>query len=143
MIELFSDYITIQKIWERFLSGELMESVVTRLTHRVDDSFIEIWNGSKIPKGIKILAQEKFAMMLKDPTIVELKKLSQVSDQYHEDIWQAKINDGWRALAIRRSNVLQWYWIGPRERLNNFSFPKPKGSFKGVKTGIQRPLEIR
>jgi len=173
-MESFRDYIILLEIWDEFLAGEdltyLVESKrreeeenegepkqkqprqgpLNRFTHRTTEDWNKIWNSHKIPDLIMAIAREKFAKMVIDPSQIELKKLNQNALQNQNlppkhEIWQAKIHDKWRALAVKSGNVFCWQWLGPRELLNDFAkMPRLKPCLMGEKTNRQqRPMEVR
>lgn len=76
--------------------------------------------------------------MIQDPVMVELKPID-----FWPGVWQAKINREYRALAMKEGSVFVWYWIGPREELNQFKSFQPPGTMtlpQRTFTGMQQPL---
>jgi hypothetical protein len=77
----------------------------------------EFWNLYKrIPRNAQRAADKQFELFRKDPTHPSL-HLKPVGG-----LWSARINDAYRALAVREDDVFYWFWVGPHdqyERLMN------------------------
>ena len=61
-----------------------------------------------LPTSIQQLADEKYALLRRDPRhpSLRLKKLQR------RDYWGVRINDDYRALAFEYEDGLCWFWIG-------------------------------
>ncbi len=74
------------------------------MNHFADPDF---WlHYQQLPKGIRELADQKFALLKSDPrhTSVRLKKVG--------ELYSARVGLHYRALARERPDGLQWFWIG-------------------------------
>ena len=63
---------------------------------------------NSLPTSIQQLADEKYALLRRDPRhpSLRLKKLQR------RDYWRVRINDDYRALAFEYEGGLCWFWIG-------------------------------
>lgn len=59
-----------------------------------------------LPPEIRLLARKNFKLWLRDPRHPSLhfKKVGK--------FWSARVGDDFRALAISRSEGMEWFWIG-------------------------------
>ena len=55
-------------------------------------------------------ADKQFELFRKDPTHPSL-HLKPVGG-----LWSARINDAYRALAVREDDVFYWFWVGPHDQ---------------------------
>ena len=131
---------------EMAIEIDLNEVLNSLYTHRTTPEFNAIWKGKDIPEKVKLLAQGAFTRMLIDPATVDLKHMV---SSFASNVYRAKIGDRWRALAVKKGNTLYWFWIGPRETINNYrgsALQSPNiGNIKprSKPEKKQEPLEIR
>jgi hypothetical protein len=105
---------SIEEVLREYKDGETdLLTEGTTFIHRTTKNFVSLWNASRIPPAIKARAQDVFNKMVQDPQSVDLKKMN-----VEHRVWRVKIQDKWRALAVREGNTFIWFWIGPREELN-------------------------
>lgn len=147
---LFRDFLDPYKLSEiiaRHYEMGLLETVQLDFVHRATKDFVAKFRSIEIPTEVKEKARNVFLATQGDPMRF-LKHLFQSGG----DVWQAKINDKWRALAVKVDNTFVWYWIGPREELNsNKSKAIPNmtninavlTNKKPYEAGQQHPLKVR
>ena len=71
----------------------------------------EFWDLYKsIPRNAQRAADKQFERFRKDPTHPSL-HLKPVGG-----LWSARINDAYRALAVREDDVFYWFWVGPHDQ---------------------------
>lgn len=81
---------------------------------RASEEFWDLYK--RIPRNAQRAADKQFDLFRKDPTHPSL-HLKPVGG-----LWSARINDAYRALAVREGDVFYWFWVGPHnqyERLIN------------------------
>ena len=150
-IEFIAELDTTDKIIEDVRNGLETELLVeaVQYIHRTTPDFRKIWNSGEIPMNVRDASQRVFQQMAVNPLQVNMKTL-ETGTKGNATV-QVKIGDKWRALAAKDGNVLYWYWIGPREELNNFRGTKimqpsiPAARYVGVKypkRPVQQPLRV-
>ena len=75
---------------------------------RASEEFWELYR--RIPRNAQRAADKQFEVFRKDPTHPSL-HLKPVGG-----LWSARINDAYRALAVREGDVFYWFWIGPHDQ---------------------------
>jgi hypothetical protein len=75
------------------------------VTGKADPEFWSCFN--RLPQDIQNIAREKYLLWQEDPfhPSLHFKELT-------PDIWSARINKQYRALARRKGDLLTWFWIG-------------------------------
>lgn len=63
-----------------------------------------------MPENAQRAADKQFDLFRKDPTHPSL-HLKPVGG-----LWSARINDAYRALALREGDVFYWFWVGPHDQ---------------------------
>jgi hypothetical protein len=74
---------------------------------RASEEFWGLYN--RMPRSAQRAAQA-VRTFRKDPThpSVHLKPVG--------GLWSARINDAYRALAVREDDIFYWFWIGPHDQ---------------------------
>jgi hypothetical protein len=75
---------------------------------RASEEFWDLYK--RIPRNAQRAADKQFDLFRKDPTHPSL-HLKPVGG-----LWSARINDAYRALAVREDDVLYWFWVGPHDQ---------------------------
>jgi hypothetical protein len=75
---------------------------------RASAEFWDLYN--RIPLTAQRAADKQFELFRKDPTHPSL-HLKPVGG-----LWSARINDAYRALAVREGDVFYWFWVGPHDQ---------------------------
>ena len=75
---------------------------------RASEEFWDLYR--RIPRNAQRAADKQFELFRKDPTHPSL-HLKPVGG-----LWSARINDAYRALAVREDDVLYWFWVGPHDQ---------------------------
>ena len=77
------------------------------MNHRTTTKFWKRYYA--LPDAIQDLANKNFEILKADPfhPSLHFKELS-----HKENLWSARVGDHFRALAIRESDELYWFWIG-------------------------------
>jgi hypothetical protein len=75
---------------------------------RASEEFWDLYN--HIPLNAQRAADKQFELFRKDPTHPSL-HLKQIGG-----LWSARINDAYRALAVREGDVFYWFWVGPHDQ---------------------------
>jgi len=75
---------------------------------RASEEFWGLYN--RMPRSAQRAADKQFELFGKDPTHPSL-HLKPVGG-----LWSARINDAYRALAMREGDVFYWFWIGPHDQ---------------------------
>lgn len=70
-----------------------------------------------LPPGVQKLAREKYAVWKSDPYHPSLQ-----FEERRNGICVVRVGDRYRALGLRESDVVAWFWIGTHEEYNNFRF---------------------
>ena len=65
-----------------------------------------------LPKTIQQTADKQYKLLLANPrhSSLQLKKVGR--------FWSARVNDTYRALAIKTGNDFIWFWIGEHDEYN-------------------------
>ena len=74
---------------------------------RASEEFWDLYR--RIPRNAQRAADKQFELFRKYPTHPSL-HLKPVGG-----LWSARINDAYRALAMREGDVFYWFWIGPHD----------------------------
>ena len=70
----------------------------------------EFWDRyNDLPEDIQRRADKQFSLFTANPKHPSI-QLKQVGE-----FWSARVNDAYRALAVREENVFTWFWIGPHD----------------------------
>lgn len=70
----------------------------------------EFWHHyDKLPGHIQQRASKQYAIFGQNPHHPSL-QLKPVGE-----FWSARVNDAYRALAVREGNISTWFWIGSHE----------------------------
>ena len=75
---------------------------------RASEEFWDLYR--RIPRNAQRAADKQFELFRKDPTHPSL-HLKPVGG-----LWSARINDAYRALAVREGDVFYWFWVGPHDQ---------------------------
>ena len=75
---------------------------------RASEEFWDLYK--RIPRSAQRAADKQFELFRKDPTHPSL-HLKPVGG-----LWSARINDAYRALAVREGDVFYWFWVGPHDQ---------------------------
>lgn len=75
---------------------------------RASEEFWDLYK--RIPRNAQRAADKQFELFRKDPTHPSL-HLKPVGG-----LWSARINDAYRALAVREDDVFYWFWVGPHDQ---------------------------
>ena len=75
---------------------------------RASEEFWDLYK--RIPRNAQRAADKQFELFRKDPTHPSL-HLKPVGG-----LWSARINDAYRALAMREGDVFYWFWVGPHDQ---------------------------
>ena len=75
---------------------------------RASEEFWDLYK--RIPRNAQRAADKQFDLFRKDPTHPSL-HLKPVGG-----LWSARINDAYRALAVREGDVFYWFWVGPHDQ---------------------------
>jgi hypothetical protein len=75
---------------------------------RASEEFWDLYK--RIPRNAQRAADKQFDLFRKDPTHPSL-HLKPVGG-----LWSARINDAYRALAVREDDVFYWFWVGPHDQ---------------------------
>jgi hypothetical protein len=75
---------------------------------RASEEFWDLYK--RIPRNAQRAADKQFELFRKDPTHPSL-HLKPVGG-----LWSARINDAYRALAVREDEVFYWFWVGPHDQ---------------------------
>ena len=65
---------------------------------------------AKLPVKVQERAQSAFRLWLENPyhRSLHFKKVAAAE----EDVWSVRVGIHWRALGVRDSNAIVWFWIG-------------------------------
>ena len=70
----------------------------------------EFWHCyDALPEHIRKRASRQYEIFGQNPRHPSL-QLKPVGE-----FWSARVNDAYRALAVREGNVFTWFWIGPHD----------------------------
>lgn len=110
-----------------------------------------------LPKEVQEHARRVYDAMERDINSVELKPINRYK-QWNQNVYSVRINDRYRALAMRVNGVFYWYWIGPHreydkqisskyppslpERLKRPSGPSPLPVLPGAKNLVNPPQQV-
>lgn len=61
-----------------------------------------------LPRSTRVLADKNFALLKQDP-----KHPSLHFKRIRDNLWSARVGNGYRALAVEGPDRFQWFWIGP------------------------------
>jgi uncharacterized membrane protein len=76
------------------------------VTHKASRKF---WKShALLPGEIKTAAARAFEQLKRDPQHPSLQFKKLANNPY----WSVRINDNYRALAVRSGDTLVWFWIG-------------------------------
>jgi hypothetical protein len=75
---------------------------------RASEEFWDLYK--RIPRNAQRAADKQFELFRKDPTHPSL-HLKPVGG-----LWSARINDAYRALAVREDDIFYWFWVGPHDQ---------------------------
>ena len=75
---------------------------------RASEEFWDLYN--RMPENAQRAADKQFELFRKDPTHPSL-HLKPVGG-----LWSARINDAYRALAVREGDIFYWFWVGPHDQ---------------------------
>ena len=75
---------------------------------RASEEFWDLYK--RIPRNAQRAADKQFELFRKDPAHPSL-HLKPVGG-----LWSARINDAYRALAVREGDVFYWFWAGPHDQ---------------------------
>jgi hypothetical protein len=83
---------------------------------RASEDFWALYN--RMPRSAQRAADKQFELFRKDPTsFPALEASRRVVERSHQRcISGARINDAYRALAVREGDVFYWFWIGPHDQ---------------------------
>jgi len=70
-----------------------------------------------LPLAIQKLAREKYALWKRDPHHPSLR-----FEERRNSICVVRIGEHYRAVGLRDSEVVAWFWIGTHEQYNRFRF---------------------
>lgn len=73
----------------------------------VTDEFKKRFN--ELPDEVKQLARKAYRLWKSNPAHPSL-RFKEIQAQ--DSIWSIRIGLGWRALGLRRNDVITWFWIG-------------------------------
>ena len=66
-----------------------------------------------LPDAIRAAADKQFALFQTNPRHPSLNV-----EHLHDDLWSARVNLQYRALAYRDGELVNWFWIGPHAEYN-------------------------
>ena len=70
----------------------------------------EFWRRyDALPEHIRNRASRQYEIFAQNPRHPSL-QLKPVGE-----FWSARVNDAYRALAVREGNIFTWFWIGPHD----------------------------
>ena len=70
-----------------------------------------------LPVQVQRLAREKYALWKRDPYHPSLH-----FEERRNGICVVRIGEHYRALGLRESDTIAWFWIGTHEEYNSFRF---------------------
>ena len=75
---------------------------------RASEEFRDLYK--RIPRSAQRAADKQFELFREDPThpCLHLKPVG--------GLWSARINDAYRALAVRENDVFYWFWVVPHDQ---------------------------
>jgi hypothetical protein len=79
------------------------------VTHRATSAFWQLYRN--LPPQVRNRADKQFAL-LKANTQHPSLQFKKVGDRLGAEVWSARINLNYRALAVRRKDGYLWFWIG-------------------------------
>lgn len=80
------------------------------MKHRASSDF---WSDyRRLPASVRIAAVKQFAVLRANPFHPSL-HFKKLMDSAGEEVWSARVNRRYRALAIRYADEYVWFWIGP------------------------------
>ena len=67
----------------------------------------------QLPGPIQALAKKNYRLWVDDPShpSLDFKKVGKVPS-----VWSVRVGIGWRALGVRTSDEIVWFWIGSHAR---------------------------
>jgi hypothetical protein len=71
----------------------------------------------KLPIPVQKLAREKYAVWKRDPFHRSLQ-----FEERRNGICVIRVGNNYRALGLRESDTIVWFWIGTHEQYNRFRF---------------------
>jgi hypothetical protein len=70
-----------------------------------------------LPPAIQELARAKFVLWQNEPFHPSLH-----FKELRPTLWSVRINDNYRALAVRKANIVAWFWIGTHAEYDNIIY---------------------
>jgi len=61
-----------------------------------------------LPRSVQDVARAKYALWRNEPFHPSLQ-----FKELRPSLWSVRINDQYRALALRKGELVVWFWIGP------------------------------
>ena len=77
------------------------------MKHRATKKFWKLYN--ELPSNIQYQARKQYQLLKRNPRHPSL-RFKPVSK-----LWSARVNDDYRALAVKREDAYVWFWIGPHQ----------------------------
>jgi hypothetical protein len=77
------------------------------LKHRATKSFWKAFNA--LSPELQKQARKQYALLRENPQHPSL-RFKPIGE-----LWSARVNDDYRALAVKRENGFVWFWIGPND----------------------------
>jgi hypothetical protein len=77
------------------------------LKHRANKSFWKLYEA--LSPELQQQARKQFRLLRNNPQHPSL-RFKPVGQ-----LWSARVNDDYRALAIKRTDAYVWFWIGPHD----------------------------
>ena len=77
------------------------------MKHRATKTFWKLYN--ELPPNIQRQARKQYRLLRQNPQHPSL-RFKPVSK-----LWSARVNDDYRALAVKRKDAYVWFWIGPHK----------------------------
>jgi hypothetical protein len=76
--------------------------VISRAHRRFWEQF------NRLPKNIQVTARRRFSLWRREPfhPSLHFKRIG-------KGVWSVRINDDYRAMALRERDEIIWFWIGP------------------------------
>lgn len=77
------------------------------MRHRATKTFWKLYHN--LPRNIQRQAIKQYRLLKQNPQHPSL-RFKPVSK-----LWSARVNDDYRAIALKRKDAYVWFWIGPHQ----------------------------
>ena len=86
------------------------------MQHRAASEFWLYHHG--LASHVRVSADKQFSLLKENPQHPSL-QFKKIGDRHGEEIWSARVTLNYRALAVKRSYGVLWFWIGDHKDYEN------------------------